>query len=78
MPGSYSTVQVTQYLNDVLPGSWIGHYGPQKWPWPESPRLCYWDFMKYNVFKSQASVEELRKTILEVSGTCYVWTCYEE
>lgn len=63
-PPHYSVI-VSDYLNEIFPGKWIGHRGPIEWP-PRSPDLSSCDFFlrrvnKNIVYKTKYdNIEDLR------------------
>ena len=66
----HSTAEVTNFLNNAFPGSWIGRYGPFKWP-PRSPDLAPldyfgWGYLASNVYTQDkpANAEELKNKII--------------
>lgn len=70
---AHSSRNVTAYLNDCFNGTWIGRYGPVKWP-ARSPDLSPNDFFLWGHLKSKIygkrhpDIASLRNKIIEVCG----------
>lgn len=72
---AHSAAEITEFLNNTFPGSWIGRFGPYKWP-ARSPDLTpldffYWGYVSSKVFDNirerPTDVQELKRRIIEAS-----------